>query len=182
MSKRNGVVIWIVAIIASSQCGAAATDSDHIELPSDAVHALHSDGKATLYSLDPSITRVDLPATFHHWPVLGQANLNPDQKKIAVQSFDKAIAALTNGFSHCFAPRHAMRIKWRGHVYDYLICYTCRGLEVDRDGKVLAFGGVPGVSPLELNDLMTQLHLPLAQSSQAWLEDQARRKVTSGQN
>jgi hypothetical protein len=66
---------------------------------------------------------------------------------------------------------------WHGHFYDYLLCYTCGGLEVDRDGKVLALAGVPSGSPLELNDLMTRLKLPLAQSSQAWLADHARREA-----
>ena len=69
--------------------------------------------------------------------VAGKVELQGPEAKSATKAFQDALTG-KNGSSFCFEPHHALRIKSEGHIYDYLLGYTCNGLVVYRDNTEIA--------------------------------------------
>lgn len=132
-------------------------------LPAEATQALHSNGNAIIYSLEPWEKPGKQVTRLQRYEILGQSDLTDAQRSIAVGAFDSAIAGWDGNVAMCFDPRHALRIQFKGHAYDFLLCYSCHQIEVFRDGKPFGGAGAAG-SPKVLNDLMTSLQLPLSHS------------------
>lgn len=142
-------------------------------LPGEATQALHSNGRAVLYSLEPWGRSAEKEiARLHDYEILGQADLSAAQRSIAVRAFDAAIAGWDGAIAACFDPRHALRIQFDGRTYDFLLCYSCQQMQVFRDGKPFADVGAAG-SPDVLNDLLKSLRLPLSHSLEAMEKLQA---------
>lgn len=159
-------ILLISLMLASS----VAVASDGLNaLPAEAAQALHSNGSAIIYSLEPWEDPDKEGARLQQYEILGQSDLTDAQRSIAVGAFDSAIAGWDGNVAACFDPRHALRIQYKGHAYDFLLCYSCHQMAVFRDGKLLGGVGAAG-SPKVLNDLMTSLRLPLSHS----LEDMER--------
>lgn len=154
------IFLLISWMLASST--AVASDRPNA-LPAEAAQALHSTGHAVIYSLEPWDDPDKKVARLQGYEILGQSDLSDAQRLIAVDAFDSAIAGWDGAMAACFDPRHALRIQFKGHVYDFLLCYSCQQVEVFRDGKMLGGAGAAG-SPKVLNDLMTSLQLPLSHS------------------
>ncbi|WP_460735227.1 hypothetical protein [Lysobacter tyrosinilyticus] len=154
------IFLLISWMLASST--AVASDRPNA-LPAEAAQALHSTGHAVIYSLEPWDDPDKKVARLQGYEILGQSDLSDAQRSIAVDAFDSAIAGWDGAMAACFDPRHALRIQFKGHAYDVLLCYSCQQVEVFRDGKMLGGAGAAG-SPKVLNDLMASLQLPLSHS------------------
>jgi hypothetical protein len=172
--NRFGRSFLVCAVACAAIPGAAdARRVDRFGMPLDAAEALHSDGQAMLYSLEPFKSMAKGRIRLHGWPVLGNAQLDAKQRISAVQAFDVAIAGGEGLIGACFEPRHALRVRWHGHDYDYLLCYSCAHIEVYRDGRDAAALGAIG-SAERLNGLLARLNLPLSRSG---IEEQAEAKL-----
>lgn len=148
-------------------------------LPTEADQALHSGGPAVIYSLEPWVAPDRKVALrLQGYEILGQSELSDAQRQIAVGAFDSALAEWDGAIAACFDPRHALRIRFKGHAYDFLLCYSCQQMEVFRDGERLGGAGTAG-SPTVLNELMKGLRLPLSQSLE---ELEESRKTENARN
>jgi hypothetical protein len=150
---------------------AAVASTPPNALPAEASQALHSNGHAVLYSLEPWEEADKKVARLQGYEILGQSDLSDVQNLTAVGAFEAAIAGWDGAIAACFDPRHALRIQFNGHSYDFLLCYSCHQMEVFRDGKMLGDVGAAG-SPKALNDLLTSLHVPLSHSLEDMEESQ----------
>ncbi len=138
-------------------------------LPKDVAEGLAAAPLVTLYSLQPR-GGPDLPEwNFHGHHQLGHVDLTPEQGKKAVAALQEAIASGEAGvYSNCiFEPRHALRFKCDGHVFDIVICYHCGQLELYKDDVSLPFGGRIGGKPDVLNGMLGDAHITLADSPAA---------------
>ena len=108
---------------------AAAKNRQENRLSDDAMHALISDPKLTLFSIDPdhgTATSPDVP-TFQRWPVLGQTTITAGEQR------QRLADTLQHGLSRwsgremvaCFNPRHAVRATDGERSFDFLICFEC---------------------------------------------------------
>ncbi len=144
-------------------------------LPAEALQALHSGNRVTLYSLEPWGDPDEHVARLQEFQILGQANLTHAQASSAIAAFESAVAKSDGISASCFDPRHALRIQHNGHTYDFLLCYACRQLQIYRDGKWLAETNAIG-TPKALNDLLTSLHIPLSHSLEDLQASQQRER------
>ncbi|MEG3789156.1 hypothetical protein V1318_03385 [Lysobacter sp. CCNWLW3] len=151
------LISWLLA----SSCAVASDLAN--ALPAEATQALHSTGHAVIYSLEPWADPDKNVVRLQGYQILGRSDLSDAQRSIAVGAFDSALAGWEGAIAACFDPRHALRIQFEGHAYDFLLCYSCQQVEVFRDGKMIGGAGITG-SPEVLNDLMTSLQLPLSHS------------------
>lgn len=164
--------LWLVILCLLACCTAVATTRTNA-LPDDAKKALSSSEQATLFSLEPWQKPDPDTDQLHGYVILGQSALSAAQRRVAVEAFESAIAGWDGLVAACLDFRHALRIQYQGHVYEYLLCYECQQMAVYRDSKLLTMVGVTG-SPEQLNQLMTHLQLPLSHS----LQDAQQRDAT----
>jgi hypothetical protein len=153
----------MIAWLAAWPSTLPAADAD---LSPEAAQALAQPESVVLYSLEPTVRPASPDLALDHFDVLGKTKLNTTDAGQAIEAF-RAAMVYPGGpiiVAACFEPRHAISIVSKGHRFDYLLCYACRGLEVFRDGKlvsdVLAFG-----SPDTLDALLRANGLPLSTSA-----------------
>jgi len=172
----RGVQVRTLLLILTLLSSAAFASDPSNALPAEASQALHSSGHAAIYSLEPWQDPDKKVARFQGYEILGKSDLSDAQKSVAVGAFDSAIAGWDGAVAMCFDPRHALRTQFKGHVYDFLLCYSCQQMQVFRDGELIGGAGVAG-SPDVLNHLMTSLQLPLSHSLEDMEEDQKAEKA-----
>ena len=131
-----------------------------------------SPNKTVLYSLEPEDRTSTKDKTLHNYKILGQTEINLSQTTQVAGIFQKSAEDWNGMMAMCFNPRHALRITSKGHVYDFLICFECQGLEFYKDDKSIGETGVTG-SPDILNGLLTAAQIPLAKNDEGSPEEEA---------
>ncbi|WP_229743878.1 hypothetical protein [Aliidongia dinghuensis] len=133
-------------------------------LPAAAEQALTAHNSPILYSLEPRAPRVKGDQGLLGFQVLGKTALSDEDAEVAVKAFRSAIGDWVGGSAAaCFDPRHAIRVLYGEHTYDFLLCYQCQSIWIYEDGKILTRLGAAG-SPKELNALLTAAGVPLSTS------------------
>jgi len=132
-------------------------------LPWQALGALKSPQGAVLYSLEPLKWTPSGEGTLHGFTILGHTTLDAKQARRAADEFWNANKQWDGNGSDCFEPRHALRIIFGGHTYDFLLCFHCHELDVYRDDRKFTEVGASG-SPQALNELLQECHLPVSHS------------------
>lgn len=156
------ILLTLLVFLAVNPQIQAAPDEN--KLPQDAANALHSSKKVILYSLEPSATPAKNDNKLEGFKVLGQIILTDKQAATAITAFESAILKnRRNAIIFCFDPRHAIRVDFNGHAYDFLLCYACGYLYVYCDGKTIADLDAGG-SPEVLNVLLKAAKIPLSKS------------------
>jgi hypothetical protein len=150
---------FALALVVASVLGFASAHQSNI-MPSEALSALQSAKSVVLYSLDPENVSTTGDARFHYYKILGETRLDPAQTRIATRAVEKAVDDSLGYSPDCFNPRHGLRISAQGHLYDFVLCYSCDGLDIYRDGQEIATLTVTG-SPQTLNRLLVAAHVPL---------------------
>jgi hypothetical protein len=140
---------------------ARAVDPTNVLRP-DLRHILDTANSAVLYSLEPNLDRT-IGEEFCGIRVLGKTTLDKRETDQAAAAFETAVADWDGSQANCFNPRHGLRVTASGHIYDFLLCYECRVLEIFKDGKSISDMGAQGPSKV-LNDLLRKHHLPLSHS------------------
>jgi hypothetical protein len=110
---------------------------------------------------------------FYEYHVLGRAELHKESAQLAIDEFKKVSVTMRALFWNeeitaplcCnFSPGYALHVTVNGHTYDFLICYECREMEVDRDGRRFAFlSHIEKGSPSVWNDLFAMPNRPAGQ-------------------
>ena len=152
---------FLLLVLIASPIWAAPYEN---KLPVDAAEALHASEKVILYSLEP--TSWGTTNNLQGFKILGQATLDGKQAVTAVAAFESAICKKEPKFEVlCFDPRHAIRVKSKGHTFDFLLCYNCSHLYIYRDNNIISELDAKG-SPKVLNDLLTINNIPLSKSNE----------------
>jgi len=150
--------IFLVALLAFGVARGAPN-----VLPAPLGQVLDSASSVVLYSLEPIMQQPGMRDQLDGFDILGKVNLDREETKICVATFEKAIADSNGQAMDCFDPRHALRVFSDGHNYDFLLCYACDHLAVYRDGRDVGGVSVAG-SPGALNHLLKKHHLPISHS------------------
>ncbi len=93
----------------------AATPSVNA-LSDEAAKVLRSPNGAILYSIEPAEQPKPGDKTLQGFKVLGQANLDSKQARLAANAFQKAVTDWDDVMFECFEPRHALRIRREVHL------------------------------------------------------------------
>lgn len=147
-------------------CGSAHAADMSVLTPEAAQALADHPGPVILYSLEPTIRPAPRHRSLDHFTILGKASLDAAQAEEAIAAFRAAMNAGDDQVlvAACFEPRHAISIRFNGHQFDYLLCYTCGSLEVFRDGKLVSDILASG-SPSALNALLKAKGLRLSTSA-----------------
>ena len=62
----------------------------------------------------------------------------------------------------CFTPRHAVRVTREGVATDFLICFECRQVVVERDGKEISDFVISPSPKAVFDDVLRKAGMPLA--------------------
>ena len=140
---KRALIIAAVVVVALAAAGwlawprivtvltdrSAAKSRQENRLPDDALRALTSDPKLTLFSIDPDHGTTNSPEVpaFQRWPVLGQTTIATSEQR------QQLADTLQGGLSRwsgreivsCFSPRHAIRATSGTQTFDFLICFEC---------------------------------------------------------
>jgi len=108
---------------------AATKNRQENRLPDDALRALISDPKLTLFSIDPGHGRsaaANAPV-FQRWPVLGQTTVtSADQRQQLADTLQNGLSRWSGReMVMCFNPRHAIRATDGTNTFEFLICFEC---------------------------------------------------------
>ncbi len=154
----------------------------------EALKAMHSATKGTLFSLEPSGARsASGPQSLYGNTILGQMDLDPKQLATTVAEFQGALdkqavidAANPGSFSMgmCDNPRHALKVTVDGHTYEFLLCFECGHFNIYKDGQHIADLNATG-TPWVLNDLLTANKIALSKSGMKKDEYDAIQKKTA---
>ena len=142
---------WLAISFWISLVPAAADDRSNA-LPAEFERALSAPEHVEVFSLEP--TQRDSGAKgYHGYKVLGHAPVEGEDAQTAIKEFKNAIARWNGAIAGCFEPRQALAVQYKGHTYEFLICYTCQNLAYFLDGKSIGDVGVTG-SPDALKALL----------------------------
>lgn len=133
--------------------------------PREARQALRNATQATLYSLEP--WEHSLPAghalpELEGFSILEQTELNRKQTDTAATAIRDAVKGWHDRAA-CFDPRHALRVSFGNHTFDFLLCYACHQLAIYRDGEHLTTLSAGGPSTV-LDNLLTAADVPLSRT------------------
>jgi len=154
------------AVLAVFLVGTSASSTPALRqavLPDEALRVLQAPHAAILYSLEPLKFTPIGNGTLHGFTILGRTTLDAEQARHAADAFVEANKRWDGNGSDCFEPRHAMRISFGGHTYDFLLCFHCHELDVYEDDHFLSAVGASG-SPKFLNTMLTAAHVPVSRS------------------
>jgi hypothetical protein len=177
--KRALIIISVIAAVlvtagwfASPRIAAARDEREVAQrrlanrLPKEAVHALVSDPRLTLFSIDPSVGTSPPPnsPTFQRWLVLGQTTVtSPEQRQKIAEVIESGLGGWSGrGYVGCFNPRHAIRATDGRQTFDFLICFECGWLYYfppDAKERHLCIRTKPGA----LDELLSAAGIPLSQ-------------------
>lgn len=166
---------WFALVPLATGCGskpATAPTASVALLPAGEVaveFTADTPEQLTLYSIDGRMRpKENWPTTkekFGNYPLLGKLEIK-DPAKIK-ELFDAVKGALPRSyvpFATCFNPRHALRTVEHGKTIDYVICFECNNVRINRNGKTEI---VPITSKPQalLNKQLTDAGIPLAPGS-----------------
>jgi len=129
-----------------------------------ALVVLTSARAATLYSLQPVTSDVELPR-LNGYAILGKARLGPADTVKATRQIADGIVE-NEWLVACFQPRQALRIVADGRVYDYLVCDECSRVAVYLDGGRVGAVDYAGPSTV-LEGLLSRAGVPQSNSELA---------------
>ena len=106
-------------------------------LPEDAAQALVKSKDFELYSLSPKPPEKDDKSDkLQGWKILGKTKVtDADVRKKLISKFEAGVAENDGTVAGCFNPRHGIRVKHKGKVYDFVICFECYQVSRYIDGK-----------------------------------------------
>jgi hypothetical protein len=135
MSCSRVTALLAIATLVTTLCTCAAEEKEN-KLPADAKVILEKAEQFEMYSLDPSIEKVEGKEGFHGWKVLGKTAVKKAEvRKQLLADLDKGIADSDGNGAKCFDPRHGIRAKHDGKIVDLVICFECGWIYVFRDDK-----------------------------------------------
>lgn len=165
---------WTAAVLLATT--AVFGQSRENKLPADAAAALVSGTKFVLYSLSPGLLDADpfappqsnvgkkaLPERerLHLFEILGQTELkNGEDRKAAVALLHESIRKWDGAVAACFHPRHALRVTHQGVVFDFVICFECRTIQLYRDSEQYRHVNIMG-KPDKLDQILKKAGVPL---------------------
>lgn len=99
---------------------------------------------------------------FRGYPVLGKINVkDPADRRKIMAAVAKGIARSDGTMAKCFWPRHAIHAEKNGKSVDYVICFECLQLSINRDddGRMVPTTREPAAV---LNPYLTKAGIPIA--------------------
>lgn len=68
---------------------------------------------------------------FHQYPILGQFDLQENEKlRYVIHALNTAGQNWSGAVAGCFSPRHGIRVMWKGKKHDLVICYQCSSADL----------------------------------------------------
>jgi hypothetical protein len=163
MVRRSFFWIAVAAAALISFIIATGNTVKNSPLPSRFQRILANADSAVLFSLEPQTPPNASGARLHYFRILGQTTLDSVETHVAASEFESATSKSSAALYSCFDPRHALRIVSDGHIYDFLLCYSCHSVEVFENDKIVAGANAEG-SPAVLNELLRKHQIPLSNS------------------
>ncbi len=111
------------------------SSDEHDQLPSAASRLLDEADAIELISLDPRERLAQPGESFHGWKVLGRAAIGDAAKRRAIIASLKRAIGSADEVAGCFEPRHGLRATKGGKSLDLVICFSCRWVEVQFEGR-----------------------------------------------
>lgn len=134
--NRGGPAAIVVAALALGLSGPPGRgDEPYSKLPAPASALLDGAEAIEILSIDPKGRPAEPGEGFHGWRVLGRTTLrDPGTRKSVVAALRRGIAE-AEGAAGCFEPRHGLRATKGDRSADFVICFSCRWIEVHADGE-----------------------------------------------
>lgn len=115
---------------------ASAGPTREEQVGSEVLAALAAPESVTLFALDPEGGD---ETGFHGQSILATATPDEAAGKAAASSLRSALLdGSRNSFKNCFSPRHGLRVRHGGHVFDFLVCFQCDKAFAYRDDAFLS--------------------------------------------
>ena len=150
-------LFWVAALLSTLSYGSAWAQA----IPQEAWNSLSVSGEAVLYSLEPREEQKDPERSIYGRLILGKTKLAPKAADKAKAAIRGAITNWNGWVATCFEPSHALDVSFKGHIYRFVVCYTCQNLHVYRDGKLMAGTGITG-TPDAFDELLRAADVPLS--------------------
>ncbi len=110
-------------------------------LPGELSQALREGTEFELISIEPKDNQeIDSPDRIDGNLILGRTAVTDKATRNAlVSAIEESAAPTGEEVAAClFLPRHVVRLKHKGEVYDFIICFQCVGLKVRKGGQSAA--------------------------------------------
>lgn len=106
-------------------------------LPGEMSQALREGTEFELISLDPMDNKDSTaPDRLNTFLILGRTTMvDKETRDALVRSIEHSTLPRTVFLACIFEPRHVVRVKHKGESFDFLICFACGELNVNKGGK-----------------------------------------------
>ncbi len=126
--------LWVILI---AVIGVGLSGCKRTALPEELSQALREGTEFELISLDPMDTKdSNAPDRLDAFLILGRtAVVDKETRDALVRSIEHSTLPRTVSIKCLFEPRHVVRVKHKGERFDFLICFACGELYVNKGGK-----------------------------------------------
>lgn len=134
--NRHWLGVILIAVIGLGLSGCKRT-----ALPEELSEALREGTEFELISIEPKDNQeIDSPDRIDGNLILGRTAVTDKATRNAlVSAIEESAAPTGEEVAAClFLPRHVVRLKHKGEVYDFIICFQCVGLKVRKGGQSAA--------------------------------------------
>jgi hypothetical protein len=123
--------LFLQAVAAFAVLGVAARHglADDNKMPKEAAAILAKATEFEVFSLEPSLVKVEGKDTFHGYKTLGKTAVPEKTGKAFVEAIQSGMGGQIDPAS-CFNPRHGLRATVNGKSVDLVICFQCQQFDV----------------------------------------------------
>ncbi|RYG36758.1 hypothetical protein EON81_08790 [bacterium] len=151
MARKRGLLFPAIAILG---IGAFAflNGRDFLSLPLDVQKALDHPDTAEMLYIDPVASDAAKKANVGGYRIVKRAPIPKGMEGQAVDWLRSLLPKTGSAASAaCFFPRHALRVKKDGSVYDFLVCVSCGSTHVyNGTQRIATLPTVSGSAPEKL--------------------------------
>jgi len=128
--------------------------------PPEARDIFEKSDKIIVYFLDAEGTAQE--NDFHHYPILGQVEVNEPEAQQALRDAVREGIAQGNVMARCFAPQHGIRAIDGKRTVDLVICFQCAQFATYLNDQPIPVAVLPisGAPRTLLNDMLERGGVP----------------------
>lgn len=130
--RPNWLWVILIALIGLGLSGCKRT-----ALPEELSQALREGTEFELISIEPKDNQeIDSPNRIDGNLILGRTAVTDKETRDAlVHAIEESAIPMDGSVACLIKPRHVVRVKHNGEVYDFIICFQCKIMQLWKRGK-----------------------------------------------
>lgn len=124
-------------VVGLALLGLLGAGCNRTALPGELSKALREGTEFELISIEPKDNqKIDSPNRIDGNLILGRTSVtNKETRDALVRAIEESAVPMDGSVACLIKPRHVVRVRHKGEVYDFIICFQCKITQLWKGGK-----------------------------------------------